>query len=112
MVEIIELKEIYSNFKIDYLFLSTKTNTIIVIQNDKILKKEKLKIDSKTLTKIVQDYVTNWQSNSNKSNVLDGHKAELTIYTDKEIIPFRFYNSFPNGYKEFVSTLKEATIYA
>lgn len=115
MVEIIELKEIYSNFKIDYLFLNTKTNTMIVMQNDKILKNEVLKIDRKTLTKIVQDYVINWplkSNKSNKSNILDGQKVELTIYTDTEIIPFRFYNSFPKGYHEFVTTLKEATIYA
>lgn len=106
MILSLQLEEdyIYGSLFIFFDFLNKK---LIHMKNNHILKEETLNIDINTFREVLNSYIMNWDNSYVDNGLIDGKKAILKIYTDDEIIEYKFKNKFPSNYNDFIQFMKE-----
>ncbi len=102
----IELEEKLNGFNTSFIKIDLIHKNITKIQNDKFIKSQ-LNMNIEELITLVKKYVIYWDSKYINDKVIGGEEAKLIIYTDDEIIKYRFKNKYPYNYNVFIKKLKE-----
>lgn len=102
----IELEEKLNGFNTSFIKIDLIHKNITKLQNDKFIKSQ-LNMNVEELITLVKKYVIYWDSKYINDKVIGGEEAKLIIYTDDEIIKYRFKNKYPYNYNVFIKKLKE-----
>lgn len=106
MIEKIEIKELIFSQNEILITIDIVNNQITYIKNNIIIKDEKYYLNDKNITDLIKEYITYWDNEYIDNTIVDGIKTELNIFTNKEILTYKFINKYPHNYNIFISNLK------
>lgn len=76
-------------------------------KGDTILVNSACNVKKADIDHLIKNYVTYWESASDKSSSESDRTVEITIYTDKNILSYRFAHTFPEDLEEFIRAIKK-----
>lgn len=101
-----ELKEITGIYYNSIITIDFTNNKVTYIKNNLTIKNETLNLNIDKLTDLIKKGITYWDREYIDNKIVDGYEAELVIYTDNEMIRYRFKNKQPSNYNEFITSIK------